>query len=421
MTVIHDDEKHTVFSRTIFLLILINIFNYMDRIALSVLLPEIKLDLALSDSQLGWLGGIAFALFYAIFGLPIARLADSSNRKNIVSLSLVAWSFMTMLGGAASSFGTLFLTRVGVGIGEAGCGPASQSMIADLTSPAQRSKAMGWYSAGTTIGVMAGLSLGGWLSVEIGWRWTLVGLGAPGILLAALFYLTGVEPGRTLPGSAAYEQVSERSAISSIGLLLRVPAFKHLLLAFGAAAFSNGLLQWMPSFYMRTFDISPSVTGILFGFAFGIGSTIGSITGGYFASRLIKRDARWMLWQPAIAFALCAPFVLALCFSATLEMAISFNILYTLVAGFGVGPLMAAVLSVVPASQRAMAVALVSFAASILGLGLGPVFVGYLSDTLGSTGASNPLQLALATTAVFPVWAAIHLIIASQSFKTSEL
>lgn len=399
------------------LLVVVNVFNYMDRVVLSVLLPQIKVDLALSDTQLGWLGGIAFAFFYAILGIPIARLADVWIRKHVVSISLAAWSLMTMLGGSANSFATLFLARMGVGVGEAGCAPASQSMIADLTTPDARSAAMGWYSAGTTVGVMIGLGLGGWLSGAIGWRWTLVVMGAPGLLLALVVSTLGIEPSRAKVSTTSHENMALATVPSAVNGLLRIPTFRHLLLAFGAAAFSNGLLQWLPSFYMRTFDLSPSETGILFGFAFGTGSTIGAIIGGYLAARLAKRNRSWLLWQPAIAFAMCAPFVVALCFSPSVEIAIAFNVLYTLLGGIGVAPLMAAVLSVAHPDQRAMAVALVGFAGSMLGTGLGPVIVGYISDLLSTAGRANSLQIALAITAVFPLWSALHLLWASRTFK----
>lgn len=404
------------------LLVIVNMFNYMDRMVLSVLLPDIKADLGLSDGQLGWLTGMAFAFFYATFGIPIARLADVWIRKHIISMALVGWSVMTMISGAASSFVTLLLARIGVGVGEAGCIPPSHSVIADITTPEERPAAMAWHSAGAMLGIMAGLALGGWLVGQVGWRWTFVIVGAPGVLLALIVTLTLREPERRVS-----TREGDDDQLSSFGdtakRLLSVPTFRHLLLAFGAATFASyGLMQWLPSYYMRSYDLSPSTVGILFGFVLGIGSMIGTIGGGYLANRLVKKDMRWGAWLPCLAITLSVPFLFIMLLTDSSTIAFSANFIQSLIAGVATGPIMALIQVVARQRERAVAAAMVMFAASLLGVGAGPVVVGYLSDAFANAGAQNSLRSALLVASVFPIWACLHLILAGRTLqKDSEL
>jgi predicted MFS family arabinose efflux permease len=399
------------------LLVLINMVNYMDRMVLSVLLPDIKADLGLTDSQLGWLTGMAFAFFYATFGLPLARLADVWVRKHIISLALVGWSAMTMVSGAATSFTTLLLARVGVGIGESGCIPPSHSLIADLTQPEKRAGAMAWHTAGATMGIMAGLVVGGWLAGQVGWRWTFVIVGAPGILLALVMTLTFREPRRQTHGSTQ-DGTDQNGFGQTIGRLIRVASYRHLLMAFGTAVFASyGLMQWLPSYYMRTFDLSPGAVGILFGLVLGVGSTIGTIGGGYLANYLMKRDLRWGAWLPFIAVVSGVPFLFVTLLSNSLEIALSANLAQAIVAGVANGPIMALIQTVVRARERAVASALVMFAASLIGVGAGPVVVGYLSDGFTTSGAENPLRLALLVASAFPLWSGVHLLFVTRTLR----
>src|SRR5688572_2748318 len=230
------------------LLAIVNVVNYMDRMALSILLPDIKTDLQLTDTQLGLLTGMAFALFYAVFGIPIARWADRGTRRTIIALALTVWSVMTAISGAAQSFRQLFLARIGVGIGEAGCIPPSHSLISDYVPMARRPGAFALHTAGATTGIIVGLSLGGWLSDEIGWRWTFVVLGIPGLILAFIVRFTLKEPSRGhSDGRAA--NLPAPSLREAVSYFLKCRTYLQLVLIVAIASLVNfGLNQWLPSF-----------------------------------------------------------------------------------------------------------------------------------------------------------------------------
>ena len=218
------------------ILTLVYAFNFIDRQLLAILQESIKADLGLSDSQLGLLTGFAFALFYVTAGIPIARWADRSNRRNIVSLALFVWSFMTAISGLAQNYLQLLLARVGVGVGEAGGSPPSHSMISDMFPPAQRAGALGFYSTGVSIGILFGFLLGGWLNEFFGWRMAFLVVGAPGVLLALVVRFTVTEPRRGL--SEARDLSQQSSSLSEVlALLWQQNSFRHLAFASSLYAF----------------------------------------------------------------------------------------------------------------------------------------------------------------------------------------
>ena len=404
-------KRYTAYA--IGLLAVVNLNNYMDRMVLSVLLPDIQADLNLTDAQLGWITGMAFALFYATFGIPIARLADVSIRKRVVSAALVGWSIMTMLSGAAGNFFQLFLARIGVGIGEAGCIPPSHSLISDLTPPEKRAGALALFTAGATIGTMLGLALGGWLSETVGWRLTFVFFGMPGFVLAILMIAAFKEPIR---GQFDKEPKVDPSTMKqSVRGLLKRRSYFHILMAFGLATFvSFGFSQWLPTYYIRTFELSMTEIGIMFGFAFGAGMTVGTIAGGFIANRLMPKDMRWGVWISIAAMLAVIPANLLLLSMQNYHLAFFFNFVAATVGGAANGPLFAIVQSVAKSNERATATALVMFAASILGIGGGPLLVGYLSDWFISMGMENSLNAALSVTACIAIWPIFHLLICGR-------
>jgi predicted MFS family arabinose efflux permease len=291
------------------LLTVVNTFNYMDRMALSVLLPQIKTDLHLSDSQLGLLTGLAFFVFYALCGVPIARWADRGVRRNLIALTLAIWSVMTAMAGASRSFLHLFLARVGVGVGEAGGLPAAQSLLCDYVPPERRSAAYALHSFGLYAGMMVGMAVAGILGQSIGWRWAFLALGAPGLALALLVQLTLREPKRGM-----FDAPQDRSATSfahALTFLWSCNTYRWLVLFLTLNGFVvYGLNQWWPSFYVRSFGLAIADVGLYLGVAIGMGSGLGLLMGGALTQRLPRYRTALPLVTGAVLFACSVPLAL---------------------------------------------------------------------------------------------------------------
>lgn len=396
------------------LLAVVNVFNYMDRMLLAVLLPDIQSDLDLSDTQLGLLTGLAFALFYALAGIPIARLADRWVRTRLITLSLVAWSGMTALCGAAHSFWQLAAARVGVGVGEAGCVPASQSIISDYVPARQRPAALAVHLAGASIGILIGMALGGMLAQAVGWRTTFVVMGLAGLPLALLVHFTLKEPPR---GHA--DGASSSVRLPSLGEAVRElwarRSFVHLVLVYGIANLSTfGINQWAPTYYSRHFGLSMGQIGLMLGVALGAGMTIGALGGGFIANKLMRRDLRWGAWLCMAAAATAVP-VTALTFVApSYEIAIGATFVSAVLSGSTAGPITALVQSVASPRVRALAAAVTVFAASLVGMGGGPLLIGMLSDALRPSFQADGLRIALLVASFVPLWAVAQLGLASR-------
>lgn len=379
----------------IFVLTVVNAFNYMDRMALAVLLPLIKADLVLTDGQLGLLVGLAFSVFYAICGIPVARWADRGVRSDIIAIALAVWSLMTALSGAAQHFWHLFLARVGVGAGESGCIPPAQSLICDYVPLERRSGAFAVHSAGLFAGMLLGMALAGWLGDQLGWRWTFVALGVPGIAVALIVKLTLREPVRgTL--DAVKDTAGALSFVQTARMLWSCSTYRRLmvfLIAFGFAQF--GLYQWWPSFYARVFSLSSSELGIYLGMALGIGSAAGLLIGGWAANRVARRDPRLPLMVGAMGMLAALPLLLVSLFASSITYSISLVFLAVLLWSASLGPAVAALHNVTLPRARATASALSIFFQSVLGAGLGPFCVGLLSDALAAQFGTLALRYAL--------------------------
>ena len=268
------------------LLTLVYTFSFIDRQLLVILAEPVKADLDLSDTQLGLLTGLAFAALYVTLGLPIARLADKGNRKNVVSASLAIWSAMTVLSGMVTSFTQMLLARIGVGIGEAGGSPPSHSIISDYFPPEKRATALSIYSVGIYIGIFLGFTIGGVLAQNYGWRVAFYAVGIPGILLAAVIYYLVKEPvkGRYDPQGVSHEIPTLSNVIKT---LLGKKTFIFIALGSGFIAFgSYGAGNFLPSFLQRVHGVEVSKAGYLLGVAFGIGGGTGTFLGGFLADRL---------------------------------------------------------------------------------------------------------------------------------------
>ena len=285
--------------------------NFLDRQIISILLQPIKEDLLLSDTMLGFLSGLSFALFYATLGIPIAALADRKSRRAIVSISMAVWSVMTAACGLAQNFFQLLLGRFGVGIGEAGFTPATLSMIADTFPKEQRATAVAVTSAGAMLGVMLGLVIGGYVAQHWGWRTAMLVAGVPGILFSAVFWFTVREPVR-----GASDGISAKSETSSLwtsaAILWRIRSFRFIALGAGvSSACVYGYSIWLPSLLARSYGMKPAEIGLLLGPVLGGVGVVGALVSGYLCDRLMRRDLRWTIWIPAIASAVAMCFAIA--------------------------------------------------------------------------------------------------------------
>ena len=387
------------------ILFLVYVVNMIDRQILSILMEPIKKDLNLSDTQLGLLSGLSFALFFAIAGIPIARLADRTSRRNIIVASLVVWSGLTAVCGMAQNFWHLLLARTGVAVGEGGSGPAAHSMLADYFPHGQRSTALAIYSCGVPIGILFGLAVGGWISQEFGWRMAFLVVGMPGLVLGLVMFLTVKEPAReTLP-----PKIEDRP---SVAVVLRTiwsnRSFRRLSVATSLHVFAAyGLLQWNPTFLIRTYDVGPAQVGLYLGLIVGITSGIGTFVGGWLGDLIGRKHAGWYAWLPAIEILVTVPFYFAVYFAPTFELALLFLIIPTLLSNAFTGPIFGTIQSLAPSNMRAMAAALLIFIISVLGQGLGPQAIGLMSDLFKASAGEDSLRWAMSVivlTKILATW-----------------
>ncbi|QGN54256.1 MFS transporter [Novosphingobium sp. Gsoil 351] len=372
-------------------LVCTGIFSIADRLVLSILLEDIKAEFALSDTQLGLLTGLAFSLFYVTFGFPFARLADRRTRKTIIAFAITLWSAMTALCGAALGFWSLFFARMGVGVGEAASGPAGQSLIADYFRRHELGRAMGVLSLGSTIGTATGLIAGGLLAQAFGWRMAFVLLGAPGIVLGALLYLTVREPprGRYAPGGAA--EARQRPLGETIRRLAKNRVYLGVMTGWAVQIMIGyAIAIWTAPVMIRQFGVTPAVVGTFLGLAFIIGGIPGPILGGLLTDRLARRDERWRAWLPGIAGVACiVPLALALNQSEFWPFLALFVVFYAIFL-LTQAPILSLIQTSLDAGERAFGVALALFFNNLIGQTVGAGTVGWLSDRLGpgSLGAA---------------------------------
>jgi len=394
-------------------------FSFMDRQIVSILMEDISAEFSLNDTQLGLLSGLAFALLYGTLGIPIARLADKYNRMRIVAISLTIWSGVTIFCGMVSNFWQLLLGRVGVGIGEAGGTAPSHSVISDYFHANERSFAISIFSAGTSIGAMAGLVLGGYVAENYGWRMAFVVAGAPGILLALLIHFSAREPVRgTLEKQTAQPQDVTENFRATVTDLWNNKVYRYVNIAHVLGVFAvYAILIWTPSLFLRNFDINKTETGALVGSMILFAGAPGMLFGGFLADRLGKRDFRWQAWLPAIAVLLAFPFALMGFWSDSKIVAITcigigyFGYQMSHATGLAV------VQSVVVPHQRAQAAAFVFLFSSIIGLGLGPLVVGAISDVTAASFGDRSLSVALTISMFILLAAALFYMLTARAMN----
>lgn len=399
------------------LLTLIYALNVVDRYLLGILLPNIKADLDLPDSALGLLSGVAFAIFYATLGVPIARLADRTSRKTVIIASLAIFSGMTALCGMAQNFLSLFLARVGVGIGEAGSGPASYSIIADLFEKTKRSTAMAIYGIGSNIGLLAGFAAGGYLAAHYDWRIAFFAVGAPGLLLALFSSFALREPSRGMADAIRVNTTQKTGFTQALSFLWKQAAFRHLIFGTTLVQFLNtGVVAWLPSMLARSHDMPIDAVGVKLGLAFGIAGSIGTlILGGVVADALSKRDLRWATWILAAGEFLVAPAYVAVLLAPNGDLAVLAFLAPATLATFFLGPVLSLTQALAPINMRATAGAFLLLVINLVGLGLGPVAIGVISDYLAPTHGVDSLRIALWLAPIAAIWACVHYALAART------
>ncbi len=368
-------------------------FNSMDRSIISILVPSIKADLRLTDTQLGLLGGTAFALLYGLGGLPIARLAERVSRVNIITVALIVWSSLTATCALAASFGQLLLIRAGVGIAEAGCSPSAHSLISDYVAPSRRASALSIYSCGISLGYILAAALGGYLAQHAGWRMACAAAGLPGVLTALIIKAAVREPPRggmdtpgvtapvapELPPFSMRHEFAELRAVAA-ALIFDRPIL-HMVLALTLGAFAAyGFYYFIPAYFRREFEIDSTSIGLISAVSGGLAVGLGILAGGALSDLLARRSARWYALVPAIGGIISLPlYILALVAPGWKGAAAALSL-----GGFfwyaSLGPTFGVVQNVVGARRRATATAFLYICLSMLALGLGPLFVGWVID-----------------------------------------
>jgi MFS family permease len=395
------------------MLLLVYTFNFLDRQILGILAGPIKAELGLSDTQLGALGGIAFALLYSTLAIPLAMLADRTSRSWVITVSLAIWSGFTALCGIAGSFTQMFLFRLGVGIGEAGGVAPSYALITDYFPQQERARALSVYSLGIPLGSAGGVLLGGYIAATVEWRSAFIAVGIAGLVLAPLFRLVVREPARekaagpAVPISAAF------------GILAKKPGF--WLLALGAASSSMcgyGVAFWLPSLMMRSFGLDLVGAGQFLGALLLIGGVAGVLLGGWLGDRMGAGDRAAYARVPAVCYALGMPLFVAGVLSGSVTTAFLLFLLPQALVYVWLAPVLTAVQHLVPAPMRATASASFLLINNLVGLGLGSWAVGALSDALTPAYGIEALRYAIAAALCLYLLAALFMALAAKHLRT---
>jgi len=373
-------------------------FNAMDRTIISIIGQSMKLDLKLSDTQLGLLGGTAFALLYAFGGIPIARLAERISRVNIITIALIVWSGLSALCGAALSFSQLLLIRVGVGFAESGCTPPAHSLISDYFEPSRRTSALSIYTCGISLGYLLAAVGGGYVAQHWGWRAACVMVGLPGVAIAILIKAFVREPprGYSEPAAAAREhealppfslRAEVRELVNVARALLTDRPVLHMVLGVTIGGFAAyGFYAFLPPYFSRAFGLDYGTIGVITGLCAGVAVGLGIVAGGFVADALARRDARWYARVPGLGGLVAVPlYLLALLqrdwLAATCLLSIAGFFQYA-----SLGPTFGVVQNVAGRRRRATATALLYICLNVFALGGGPLFTGWVIDRFAEAG-----------------------------------
>jgi MFS transporter, Spinster family, sphingosine-1-phosphate transporter len=393
------------------LLLLVNILNFLDRLLPSILVEAIKRDLRLTDTQIGLMGGVAFALVYSFGSIWLARVADRHSPRTVMSISLAFWSIATAFSGLAQSFVHLLLARSSVAAGEAGSTPSGHSLIARIFPDSSRSLAMAIFSLGVPIGATLGLSLGGWINDALNWRAAFFVAGVPGLIVAALVRFVIPDPPHSSRGQARVG-----GFLDTLRLLFAKRSFRHMAIASSLFAVGSYAMNvFAAAFLIRIHHVTGRQAGLLFGLAFGLGGLVGTFSGGALGDWLGLRDPRWRQAVPAIGLALSAPTALVAFLAPNLAVSVAcltgvylFGLMY-------LAPTFAAAQSLVPDEIRATVSGVLLFCLTLLGATVGPLLVGFLSDVLAPRYGALSLRYALCLMPVTMIWSALHFGLAARA------
>jgi len=392
-------------------------FNHIDRQVLVILLEPIKAELHLKDGDLGMLTGIVFAGFYATLGIPVAMWADRGNRRNIITLALTLWSAMTAMSGLAQTYWQLLLARMGVGVGEAGGTPPATSMIADLYPPRERATAMGIYTTGIGLGVMAGFALGGYIYAHFGWRTAFFVAGVPGLMLALLVRFTVKEPVRGL----ADQQLVKTKAPSfseTVSFILGQTSYLWLLAGCLLICISaNSFLVFTSGHLQRTYGLTPSQVSLPLGVLIGGVGSIGADTLGAVCDRLSRKDMRWRPLMIALCAAVALPFAWMFLHAETVWSAYAWNLVPSFIGLIYASIAYTASQELVQVQMRSFASAFMLFCLTLIGIGCGPWIAGELSDYFLGNGATNSLARALEIMLLFNLGSIVCLLMATRNYR----
>lgn len=379
------------------MLTLVSTLNFVDRQLMSILLEPIKAEFQLTDTQLGFLSGFAFAIFYSIMGIPLAKLADQGNRTRLIAIVIIAWSVMTAMCGLTVGFISLMVARVGVGIGEAGSAPAVQSQLADYFEPRRRASMIGLQSTGVYLGILLGLLLGGWINQYMGWRTAFIVLGLPGVVFAVIFWFTVREPPR-----GRIENIVDTGKAPPLRETLlhlwRLRSYRHIPFAVSFYAFvAYGSLSWGPAFFMRTHHMASGEIGTWLALSAGLAGGFGCYFGGAFSDYVVNRtrDERWHMWLPALFIGISIPLQFIIYLSSTPLPALLMTAVVWFLGNTWLGPAQSTLQGLAGLRMRAMALAVMLFINNLVGQGLGPQLVGILSDRMRAAYGPDSLRYAL--------------------------
>ncbi|KLI62870.1 spinster family MFS transporter [Aurantiacibacter marinus] len=414
-----DPNRNTV----LLMLLVVYIFNFVDRQILSILAAPIQADLQLSDGEMGLLGGIAFALLYSTMAVPLAALADRTSRSWVITVSLAAWSGFTALCGLATNFWQIFLARLGVGIGEAGGVAPSYALIGDYFPSSQRATALSVYSLGIPIGSGLGVLVGGYIAATVDWRTAFFAVGLSGVIIAPIFKLLVRDKAKSAPLAVGVADTTAEVSIrptlkETAAVLAHKPSF--WLLSFGAATSSMlgyGIAFWLPSLLIRSFGYDLVQASQFFGALLLIGGVVGVMAGGLIADRLGGRDRAYFAWLPGIAFLLGAPLFAAGITSSDAQFAFLLFLLPQALAYVWLGPVLSAIQHLVVPAARSTASALFLLINNLIGLGGGIYALGAFSDLLQPIYGDEALRYSMLYALVLYVLAALLMALAGPFLR----
>jgi MFS family permease len=384
----------------LWLLVLAYTFNFIDRTIISTIGQAIKVDLKLTDTQLGLLGGLAFALLYTTLGIPIARLAERRSRVNIITIAIVVWSGFTVLCGVATSFFQLLLFRVGVGVGEAGLSPPAHSLISDYFEPKKRASALSIYSFGIPLGTMFGAVAGGWIAQNLDWRMAFFLVGLPGIIVAILLKIFVKEPPRGYSDRLVAQQAADSPVLEGDETAPAVHAkppsimavakrifgkwgFFHMVAGITLASFAGyGTGQYSAPYFIRMFGLDLATVGLIFGVIGGVAAGIGTLLGGFLTDYAARRSGRWYALVPAIGLLIACPLYILVYTRDDWKIAAALLLIPGIFHYTYLGPTFGVIQNAVSLRMRATATALLFFVLNLIALGFGPPFCGWVIDTL---------------------------------------